>query len=183
MRKRIGDFLLDKGVVTPSQITQILKYSKETGLRFGEAGMEMGIISREKLLQVFGPNFAVDYFHIEPQYFPKITQELLPVDDMVRLGVVPLGFKTERKFFRTRKVLNIGQLDPGRKTATDEALRIASGKLGSGEIAGVKVFLVLAEQFLQILNQVYQTSDESLRIREHAQVDDTLSLFLEHRHD
>jgi hypothetical protein len=179
MRKRIGDYLIEKGLVTQAQVQQILSYSQETGLRFGIAGMELGIYSREDLVEVFGPSFAVDFFYLDPAYFPQNTRDLLPVEEIVRLGALPLGFKTERRFFRTRKMLNLGLLSPERKDSAEEALRIARTRPGGDDIQGVKVFLVLADHFLQVLNQVYRKSDAELRGRDQAQVDETLLMFLE----
>jgi hypothetical protein len=179
MRKRIGEFLVEKGVLTPTQVELILKHGHETGLRFGEAAMDLGVLTREQMIDVFGPSFAVDFFHVDAEYFPKITQDLLPVETMVRLGVLPLGFKTEKKWFRTRRLLNLGVLDPERKEAAGEALRAAAAKPGVGEVQGTKVFLVLADQFLQVLARVYQVDEARLRAMDPAAVDPTLMMFLE----
>ena len=44
-QERIGDFLREKGVITEEEIGIILSYSKQTGLRFCEAGLEIKIMS------------------------------------------------------------------------------------------------------------------------------------------
>jgi hypothetical protein len=179
MRKRIGEFLVEKGVLTPGQVNQILKYGQDNGLRFGEAGQELGILTREQLISVFGPSFAIDFFHLDSKYYPEVTRDLFAPEMLVRLGMLPLGFKTEKKLFRTQKVLNLGLLDPSRRDAVDEAMRAAVTKLGDGQVQGVKVFLVLADQFLSVLSRVYGMDDAELRGRDASQVDGTLAMFLE----
>ena len=186
MRKRIGDFLLEKGVVTETQILEILKHSHKTGMRFGDAGLDLGIITREKMVEVFGPSFAVDFFHVEPEYFPKVTQDLLSHDLMLRYGALPLGFKTEHKFFRAKRMLNIGMLDPSRGDAPEKALEklqaTAAEKLerqGAGAIHGTKMFLILADQFLVILREVYGLDEAALRRLDPKDLDPTLTMFLE----
>lgn len=180
MRKRIGEFLIEKEIITQGQVDQILRHGEKTGMRFGDAGMDLGIIRREDLIEVFGPSYAVDFFHLEARYFPKVTQELLTGEDVARLGAVPLGFKTERKLFRTRKVLNIGLLDPERKDAVDELIQRAGERLGAGQVQGTKVFLVLADQLLEVIAQVYGKSETDLRRMDLAKVDPTLAMFFEH---
>lgn len=182
MRKRIGEFLVEKGVLTKLQVEQILQHGRKTGMRFGEAGTDLGVLSRDALIRVFGPSYTVPFFHIEPGLFPKISQDLFSVDVLLRLGALPLGFKTEHKFFRARKILNLGLLDPARKDAADEALRLAVAKLGAKEVQGVKVFLILADQYLQILHDTYGVTDAVIQGHDPAQIDGTLSMFLEHDH-
>ena len=109
---RIGEFLVSKKILTPQQVDRILEYSKMRGLRFGEAGLELGYLSREAFIQVFGPNFEVDFFHLNPNYFPELTKDLIPLEMVLRYGVLPLGFKSEFGFFRRRKHVNLGFLSP-----------------------------------------------------------------------
>jgi hypothetical protein len=180
MRKRIGEFLVEKGVITDAQVKQILKHSQENGMRFGDAGLELGILTSDRMVEVFGPSFAVDFFHLEAEYFPQVTRDLYPVDTLVRLGLLPLGFKVEKRLFRSKKILNLGLLDPSRRAAVDEALEAAVAKLGPREVQGVKVFLTLPDQFVTVLSQVYGQTAEQLKARDPARVDGTLALYLEH---
>jgi hypothetical protein len=182
MRKRIGEFLLEKELISQIQVEEILRHAQEKGLRFGDAALDLGFLSREKLIEVFGPSFAVDYFHVEPQYLPKITQDLFPVELMIRHGALALGYKTEHVFFRKQKMLNIGLLDPSRAETVQELLRVANEKLGQEPAQGVKVFLLLAAQFVQVLDAVYGTGEAKLRGHDLSEMDNTLALYLEHGH-
>jgi hypothetical protein len=180
VRKRIGEFLVEKGVINEAQVQEILKYGQRTGLRFGEAGLELKILSREMLIQVFGPSFNVDFFHLNPEYFPQVTRDLFTVDQIIEWGALPLGFKTEHKFFRARKMLNVGFLDPARADAVQAAEAAARAKLGANGIHGLKVFLILTDQFLEVMRGVYRVDEAALRARDHTSMDGTLAMFLEH---
>jgi|GEM_PF-1245844 len=179
MQKRIGEFLIEKGVITEQQLRDILKYSGKTGLRLGDAGMAMGIITRAKLVELFGPNFAVDFFHLNPTFFPVITKELLTAESILKFGALPLGFKTEYRMFKPRKILNLGLLNPSRADSLAEVEKAAQAKLGREGLQGVKVFLVLADQFLDVVRDVYGMTDEKLRKMKPTELDATLTLFLE----
>lgn len=179
MRKRIGDYLMDKGILTKDQVKEILKYSKSVGLRFGEAGMELGVIKKDDLLKLFGPSFGVDYFHLEPEYFPAETKEIFPIPYMIKHGVVPLGFKTEYKFFRPKKQLNLGFLSPSDRSHVREVEGYAMSHLNDPSVIGVKNFLILAEQFLNVLSKVYGVQDDQIHKMDPKDVAENLSLFLE----
>lgn len=180
MQKRIGEFLKEKGLITEAQVQDILKYSQATGMRFGDSALALKILTQEQLIHVFGPNYRIDFFHLEPGYFPQVTRDLLPPETLIRLGVLPLGFKTERRWFKTRRILNLGLLNPARLESVEEALRLARSKPLDVSIDGARVFLVLGDQFLEVLRQNFDI-DLGLILKTHpeSQVDETLSLFLD----
>jgi hypothetical protein len=179
MHKRIGQFLIEKGAISEQQLGEILSYSRKTGLRLGDAAIAMGLLTREKLIEIFGPNFTIDFFHLDPQFFPTVTRDLLPAEALLRLGMLPLGFKTERKIFRSRKILNIGLLDPNRREAIAEIGEAVARKFGPGYMQGTHIYLILADQFLAVMNEVYRIGDPELRRLDRSVLDSTLTLFLE----
>jgi hypothetical protein len=178
MRKRIGEFLVEKGVLSEDQVQEILRHSQKTGLRFGESGMDLKILSPEKLQAVFGPSYAVDFFHLDPRYFPQVSRELLTAEQILRFGALPLGFKTEYRMFRARRILNVGLIDPKRTEVPGEVEKLANAKLGGG-IAGTKVWLILVDQYLEILREAYATNVERIRSLNPSELDGTLLMYLE----
>lgn len=179
MRKRIGEFLVEKGVLSAGAVDRVLQHARSSGLRFGDAAMDLGLIDRDTMISVFGPSYRVDFFHIEPEYFPKVTRDLLPLDLMVRCGALPLGYKREFRFFRARKMLNIGIINPERKDAIAEIERFLRVRPEGETIAGLKIYLVLSDQFLDVLDSVYQMSEIEIRALPGERVDGTLQLFIE----
>lgn len=160
MRKRIGEFLVEKKVLTPAQVEEILQYAKSKNLRFGDAGLELGILTEEKLVAVFGKSHKTDFFHIEAKYFPKQTKDVIPLPLLLKNGVLPLGSKIERKIFRSRKLLNLGLLDPSESSKIDEVWSYL--KTSRQEFDGVKAYLILADQMLDVLEEVYGVTENQL---------------------
>jgi hypothetical protein len=177
MRKKIGEFFVEKGVLTPAQVDQILEYGKKSGLRFGEAGVSLGLLDRETLVRLFGRNYSVDFFHLDPRFFPKETKDAIPVPLILRFGALPLGAKSRFKMFRTKKILNIGLLDPGRKDAVEAIERLLQDKTSNYD--AIKVFLVLADQFIEVVQSVYGVSDKEIHAKATEDLDRTLALFVE----
>ena len=179
MAKRIGEFLVEKGLITPAQVQQIMTYGHQTGLRFGEAGLALNLYTREQLIDVFGPNFAVDFFYLDVNYFPAITRDLLPMEKMLQFGVLPLGFKEERKLFGGgKRLLNLGMLTPARKERVEDLLMLAQGRPGAGKIDGIKIFLILVDQYLDVLRAVYKMGEDEIRKRGSESLDATLAMVL-----
>lgn len=181
MTLRIGEFLQQKGILTAPQVEQILEHGKRQNLRFGEAGIDLGLLSERKLVEVFGKNYRVDFFHVDPQYFPQETKSVFSVEDILRWGALPLGSKTEYRLFRKGKILNVGLLDPGRQ---DAKLAIAAAQEEAGKkYTNLKFFLILADQFLGILQSVYGVDPETLKKGKCspglADLDKTLAMFIE----
>lgn len=167
MRKRIGNFLVEKGYLNEHQVLDIRRHSEKTGLRFGEAALELGLLSKEQLTEVFGPHFAVDYYHIEPRFLPPATRDLFTPEEMIRLGVIGLGEdKTEIK---------VGFLDPGREEAVHEVKRLIGERRGPQRL---KIFLVLPDQFLAALKEGFRVPDDLLLKADPADLDPHLREFL-----
>lgn len=176
--KRIGDFLVERGILTRADVEQIAEYGKREGRRFGEAGMELGLLSEEQLVRLFGKNFRVNFFNLDPRFFPRQTNALLSVDTIIRHGVLPLGFKRGGySLFRASRTFNLGMLDPAsresQKTAEEEVRK-------NGEnFQRTQVFLVLADQFLDVLSSVFDVKMKDLLQRPPESVDGTLALSLD----
>jgi hypothetical protein len=156
-RIRIGEFLRERGLLSQAQIEQILVYQKDHTLRFGEAAQKLGFIAESDLYKVFGPKNSVDFFHLNPSLFPQVTKDLLSVPQILKYGVLPLGTKTEYRFFMKRRSLNLGWVDPPepeeQKTLLDE-IRKRNPKVA---VSHTRPYLVLPEQMLDVLTQAYQT--------------------------
>ncbi len=178
MRKRIGEYLVERGILKLDQVEQILAFGRTSGLRFGEAGMELGLLDRQSMIQAFGKNYLIDFFHLDSRYFPEVTRELLPVDAIVRFGALPLGYKTVPGLFRSRKVLNLGLLDPAREDAVDAVTEVVRPVVGEA-LAGVKTYLVLAADFVPLVEKVFALSPAALAKIPTEKVDPTLKMYLE----
>ena len=175
MRQRIGDVLIERKLLIASQVEDVLSHSRQTGLRFGEAAVSLGLITQADLVASFGPSFGADYFYLNPEHFPKTTQALYAVPFMLKHGVLALGVKTEHTFLSQKLFLNVGLLDPSNHKGLIEVETIARAKYGSQKFGGLKVYQILADQFLDVLRAVYGVGKEELLARfDRSQLDQTL---------
>lgn len=179
MAKRIGEYLIERGLLAPDKVEEILRYSSITGLRFGDAAVALGFLSHEALVAAFGPHHATDFFNLDPRSLPPATRGLLLPERMAELGGLPLGFKGASRMFRRELVLNVGLLDPSREPSRAAIEEAAARAFGRGHFARTQVFLVLADQLLDALRLSYGMDEMSLRrIARSGTMDPTLAAYL-----
>ena len=73
--RSIGAILIDAGRLTPADAERILQYQQQTELRFGEAGVELGLITEADILYALSLQF--DYPFIQPGGIKPISTEVV----------------------------------------------------------------------------------------------------------
>jgi hypothetical protein len=179
-RKKMGEFLIELGVLTEQEVDTILKHSKTTGLRFTEAAVNLGLLKTNAPLRLVGSGISVDFFHLNPEYFPRGTKDIIPLDAILKYGVLPLGLKNKRGIFKSSIQLNLGFLNPKHKENVGRELETLAAK-GNQSIHATKCYLVLVDEFLHVLDKVYGLNSEKLRAisKDSRDLDETLKMFLE----
>lgn len=178
MRKQIGEFYVERGVLTPAQVEEILAFARKTGLRFGEAGLELGLLNEHVLEKMFGPSYHVDFFYLDARYYPTNTKDWLTLEQIIRFGALPLGLKTTSKWlFKRERRLNLGMLTPSKELVDgiEKELRAQVG----GKFEQLKVFLLLGDQFLNVLKTRYGVNEGELARRPAGSVHPALALLLD----
>ena len=117
-RKRIGDLLVDAGVITPDQLQQALHQQKEMKKRLGDVLISEGYISQQQFIEVLEFQLGIPHVQlfrqkIEPKIIALIPQKLATMH-----GVLPLRVDGGK--------LILAMSDPLDYFAIDE-IRIATG--------------------------------------------------------
>ena len=55
--RSIGAILMDNGRLTPEDAERILKFQKEADIRFGEAGIQLGLLTEADILYALSLQF------------------------------------------------------------------------------------------------------------------------------
>ncbi len=112
-RRRLGEILTAKGLVTQEQIAEHLGKAEHKGKRIGEVLIAAGLISEEDLAQALAEQRGLRFldlkdFRINPKYF-----ETMPVELMNRYQFVPVQEGDEG-------ALVVAMTDPNNIPAIDE---------------------------------------------------------------
>jgi len=112
MAKRIGEALIEKGVITPAQLETALKNQLILGGHLGTCLIELGFVSEEQLGQALTEALGVP--HASPTLLRKIPESViraLPKRLVAEYRAVPIGLKDN--------TLHVAMVDPKDLRALD----------------------------------------------------------------
>ena len=58
---QIGALLVDAGKMIPQDAERVLRYAKEKRLRFGDAALELGLVTRDEIERIVALQFGYPY--------------------------------------------------------------------------------------------------------------------------
>ncbi len=179
MRKRIGELLVDQGVLNAEQVEEILVYSRYTGLRFGEAGQVLNTLTPQGVQAALKHPSRRDYQELHPRFFPQVTKDLISSETILSCAALPLGFVSERRVLRPdRKFLQLGMVDPTSAASRTRAEVEARAQAGRRCFDGVIVLAVLPQQLMAVLEIQYGFTQDRLAKVDPASVDPVLRSYL-----
>ena len=89
-RKRLGELLVEQGLLSDAQVQDALRMQHQSGLLFGETLVQQNLITEDKMVSVLVSQFGIPY--IKPSNY-NIPKELLEIFDpamMRRFQFVPM---------------------------------------------------------------------------------------------
>jgi hypothetical protein len=119
MSKRLGEALIERGVLNADQLRMALDAQTIYGGHLGTCLVELGFVELDTLGQTLAESFNVEHAHrglIEK--IPAAVVELLPVNQVVRHKAIPFAIEG--------RTLKVAMVNPGNLLALDE-LSFASG--------------------------------------------------------
>ncbi len=111
-RKKIGDILIEKGLITAAQLEDALSHQKTTGGKLGEILVQKRLITEEQLTVTISerlniPKISLNALVIDPRVISTV-----PVEVARRYSLIPI--------FRIGNVLTVAMSDPLNIIALDE---------------------------------------------------------------
>jgi protein-tyrosine kinase len=73
--KKIGAILVDAGRISPEDVQRILQYQRQTDIRFGEAGVALGLLTESDILHALSLQF--DYPYLDAGGSQPISTEVV----------------------------------------------------------------------------------------------------------
>jgi type IV pilus assembly protein PilB len=112
MSVRLGDMLVNKGLLTMEQLQAALKHQRDLGGRLGSILVDLGFVSDDAIVtalctQYDVPSVNLAHFHIDPEVI-----RLIPIETAIRYQVLPLK--------KVGTLLTVAITDPTNVLALDE---------------------------------------------------------------
>jgi type IV pilus assembly protein PilB len=92
-KKRLGEVLIEKKIITTAQLEEALKKQKELSLPLGETLIKLKFVNEAFLLETMSKHMGIDFINIAENDFQIIDKSLvkvLPLEMCRKLKVIPL---------------------------------------------------------------------------------------------
>ena len=122
MAKKLGERLVEAGLVAPESIEKALEHQRITGHRLGDCLVEIGLLQEAALLRFLAAEFQTRFVSAEKLAKAKIPTEVLdkvPVRLAEAQNVLPLAVDLERK------LLSVVAAEPQNKKFLEELALVA----------------------------------------------------------
>jgi type IV pilus assembly protein PilB len=90
-RRRLGEILVEWGVVTPAGVEEGLEHGREEGIRIGEALVALGIVDEEDVTKALASQYDMEYIDLERNVVVPTETDIIPEDIIRRHLVLPMG--------------------------------------------------------------------------------------------
>jgi HD-GYP domain-containing protein (c-di-GMP phosphodiesterase class II)/DNA-binding response OmpR family regulator len=122
MKKKLGERLVEAGLVTSASIDKALEHQQITGHRLGDCLVELGLLQEAALLRFLAAEFQTRFVSAEKLARAKVQTEVLdklPVRLAEEHNILPLAYDPERN------LLSVVAAEPQNKQVLEEIARVA----------------------------------------------------------
>src|SRR3989339_478633 len=104
VKKRLGEMLIDAGLLTEGQLKQALTEHKKAGLRLGQYISRQGMLNENQIVDVLSRQLKIEKYH--PDSFPidESLARLIPIETAQKFQLAPLH--------KRGRLLTIAMTDP-----------------------------------------------------------------------
>ncbi len=123
MAKRIGELLVEAGVLSQSQLEQALFAQRKDGRKLGQLLIELGLVSEIQLTQTLSRQLSVPWVSLYHVDFSRSLLNLVARDAAEKYCLVPIFVRRVRKQGET---LYVAMDDPTNDAAIEDVARAAA---------------------------------------------------------
>ena len=120
-RVRIGEVLVEEGILTEQQLQRALAEQKSSGRMLGEFLVEQGIIEPQVLVQTLARRLGFIGCHLRHGLIDPALLKLIGEDEATRLKAIPL--------FKVRDALTVAMAEPQSLPAIDRLRQLTNLKI------------------------------------------------------
>ncbi len=114
-RKRLGEILIDEGLITQEQLEEALEYQRLHGVRIGEALIALGYATEEDIAKALSKNLFIPYINLDDISPDEEALGLLPASFMERKVVLPIRKEDGKLWLAMADPLDLETIDEVRR--------------------------------------------------------------------
>ncbi|HEX3346306.1 MAG TPA: hypothetical protein VHS09_17100 [Polyangiaceae bacterium] len=123
MAKRIGELLVDGGILSQSQLEQALFAQRKDGRKLGQLLVELGLVNEVQVTQTLSRQLSVPWVSLYHVDFSRSLLNLVPREIADRYCLIPIFVRRVRKQGET---LYVAMDDPTNEGAIQEVARASA---------------------------------------------------------
>jgi len=111
VKKRLGEMLIEEGLITEEQLREALVEHKKAGLKLGQFLVQRGVVSENQIVDLLSRQLKIDKYH--PERYPLDVElgRLIPQEIAQKYQFVPLRKKGRLLTIAMTDPLDINTLD------------------------------------------------------------------------
>ncbi|MCG6507735.1 MSHA biogenesis protein MshE, partial [Vibrio parahaemolyticus] len=114
LRKRLGDLLVEEGIVSEQQVEQALSAQRQTGSKLGSTLIELGFLTEQQMLMFLSQQLSLPLIDLNRAHVDIDAVQLLPEVHARRLRALVIG--------RSGETLRVAMSDPADLFAQESLL-------------------------------------------------------------
>jgi len=116
-RVKIGELLVETGLITEGQLQEVLERQKEDRRRLGELVVDMGLVSESKVTQILSQQLSIPWVSLEYIDFSRQLLNLVSAETAQEYTLVPIYVRRGKN---RRETLYVAMEDPSDQTPLEE---------------------------------------------------------------
>lgn len=149
-RKRLGDILVESGIISQEQLEQALQEQKKTRLKLGDHLLQTGYITEQQLIEILEFQLGIPHVTLYRYRLDPSLSSIVPEELARRYSLIPLK-KEENK-------LTVAMVDPMDYFAIDE-LRMSTGFI-------IEPVIATRDEIQRTINRMYSMQDSVKELME-----------------
>lgn len=141
--KKIGELLIQEGIINEEQLNRALEEQRQSGERVGAVLIKLGFITEDRLVDFIAKQFHVPAVNITKLAIPKEIVTLIPLDISQKYQAIPFGLMGN--------TLNVAIADPGNLFVIDD-LRFLTRK-------NIQVHVCSDNAIKKVISQFFASDD------------------------
>jgi type IV pilus assembly protein PilB len=110
-QKKLGELLVEWGIITTKDVAKALEHGKKQGMRIGEALVDLKACSDNNVYKALAAQHGMDYVELEKTSIPTDAIGLIPDDLMRKYLILPMGLENGKLRVVVHDPLDLEMLD------------------------------------------------------------------------
>ena len=89
-RKRLGELLIDSGLISQEQLAEALEIQKQSGEKLGNIIVNQNYVSEPQIMEVLEFQLGIPFVDLNNTKIPSEAQRIIPYNLIRRHNVVPV---------------------------------------------------------------------------------------------